>query len=282
VTAQQTADVVKLVSSLGANAVVRASSPPFNTRFAGSVPVPDSWQHVNDDTFFGVRAQRTVDALFRAYGIGSSVFGVPTEFTMTEEIRRRAETVLHRLLPRLAGDTTMLERYLQDVACLDDDTVISDAAQWQAFLTEHGIPADWPGKLHVNDVLGLFGVSLQSPHTLVDAAVHKELRWLSRMVHGYSLRGCTADIGNMLRAGCTTDWVPDVLVLDLEFDDLVVWYVLRALNPQLRVYGQLPAGDAFTAIPRLPVFHNENVYWFTDPQSGNGDTLMTQFHLQNQ
>jgi len=152
--------------------------------------------------------------------------------------------------------------------------------QWLQFVNKFCSPG-WENRLHVNEVLGNFGFSLEEVQALKgQGQLDNAIRWLAKAFDSFGLPGSLADIVNLVFAMMDQEpgkpsnhetvqilqdfnsrlrneewdklWVPTHMIHDVEYDDLAAWLLVAAVHSRrqadFKVMIQLPHGDAFATL----------------------------------
>lgn len=209
---QQTEMAHLLVQGAGE---IRASAPKFNLR--GVEKWNDGSVKNYDASVFGVRIAEAVHQLLQTPGIVALAQEMSVKLP-EYQFDTFCQSKANKILPlvdecRKRGlNVDKLEAYIKAVQKLDKSSITS-LADWDAFLKEQGIPADWSSRLHYDHVLGLL--------VDVDERTAKEIRktpapckagdrpedlerfsfrWLSKCLNLWTLKGCLTDVVNTICA----------------------------------------------------------------------------------
>lgn len=197
---------------------VRASCPPFNTRF--EVELPPNTQVLNIATF-GVRLPRVIMALFeseemRAFSEKRKIPIPP--YALDTFVQKKMPKVLDlaaeaRKVGANSAAVDKLEAFCKEFQQLNAKT-IPGPVQFKDFVERH-VPAGWEDQLHFDHVLPvLFGIDPALSEQLRKATItvkekdkdvevpleHHALRWLTKAFKGYGPVGCLTDLVNLVYA----------------------------------------------------------------------------------
>jgi len=210
------------------------------------------------------------------------------------------------------------ERWIEAFHELNRDA-ITNLAAWHSFVEKHVQPG-WQQKLHFDKVLSNFGFLDDTAKELAKHPYEDDgkqttleqhcLRWLAKSFSGYGPIGCLTDVANLVFAmendtppsnaseadvvACMQTfanrlhaghfeglWIPEVLVMDCELDDMLSWllleYIFRRTNQpnKLKVLAQLPTD------PDLDVAHGQlgrlGLEVFRDVGSRNAEAVKSNF-----
>jgi len=229
------------------------------------------------------------------------------------------------------------------ISDLSDDGKAPRWVDWRMFISNCGIANDWQTRTHFKDVLGLFdiGVDNDTAQDILTTEIEDgdgkkvtlqdhSVTWLSKALCAFKV-GIMTDFVNLMSAVNGTfelqkngeprliesviadvikekrvKWVPEVLLIDGEKDDLYVWLFCLNLGSESyngpRVLVQLPSDKAFDPLEELFLgFDAEDmitevngvkitsrlermgiprrVTVFRDPDSTNGEALKKTYGL---
>ena len=292
----------------GRFAVISASCPPFNIRNEG-----ENWKEIRCTRFdipvYGVLIPRAIAAIFREPRLAKELHIVgDTRVDLSYHIDKFVQSKMTKvdvMIERFPDDMKMLKTFVDKFrSCKDED--FKDENDWLTFVKECGIPDGWERRLHVDEVLQLFGIKDAKP--ILEAQADKfttfrdfAVTWVSKALAGYKVKGCLTDVVNLIFAvsravpaktereivdvllefnglllrDCTFEfWIPDVMIIDLEKDDLLCAALVRRISKECKVEVQLP-----TDIPKGVSGLVRELGWtpFTDPDSKNLDAIRSTF-----
>mmetsp|Transcript_126718 Transcript_126718/g.253284 ORF Transcript_126718/g.253284 Transcript_126718/m.253284 type:complete len:380 (-) Transcript_126718:139-1278(-) len=214
---------------------------------------------------------------------------------------------------------TKLERWVDAFHNLSSDS-IPNLDAWHRFVEQY-VPPGWQLKLHFDHVLSNFGFQEATAKELQHHPIedhegkattlqHSCLRWLAKSFAAYGPKGCLTDVANLVFAMQTdivpsnvseTDvvaclkgfnqrlatgrfnglWIPDMLLMDCELDDTLVWLLLDYINQHtqhtnpLKVLAQLPQDPELDWVAEKINVRGSDV--FRDPGSRNAEAVKHNF-----
>jgi hypothetical protein len=276
---------------------IRTSAPKFNLRGL------EKWKADNiknyDAAVFGVSISESVHKLLQNPAIVELAreMNVRLPAYQFDTFCQSKATKIRPLIEKCREwgiNADKLESFVEAVIKLTPDDIKS-MDDWESFLAEHGIDSDWRSRLHYEKVLSLFLCTEEKnltclreyaapvkagekPETLENYSV----RWLSKCLNLWTLKGCLTDIVNTICAMLGADdphqlnetqlvtlvskfaeslskesggdvpnlswlWLPDIVLMDAEGDDCVAWVLLRYVCglKTLRTIIQLPCDGEF-------------------------------------
>lgn len=297
---QQTEAVKNLVTSLEhshRSLDIRLSSPPFNGKALLSKG------RAYNLPCYGIRISRAICDLFNRTTLSIIFDCLPPktlDWGLNTYVQKHANSIhLDPLFKINSKATEQIRRFLNAFSQLEDKDV-SCFEDWNRFLLSHGIDKDWENNLHVDKVLQNFGFTDEETKKVQEH--QNTLRWLSKCLTGYNLKGCLTDMVNLIYALTNSDtdnqtekdivdkinsfqkrdesdennkkifcfiqrpvqlktdnlWIPNAIIHDCEFDDVLALTMCHRLNPRIHEYVQLP-------LSRSSVLY--------DKDSKNGDNL---------
>lgn len=198
---------------------------------------------------------------------------------------------------------------------------VGSVLQWNQLLLDVGIPWGWEDRLEFVEVLGLFGVPEDVARKICAAPSLKAgkttdqyvIRWLSKALNCYKLDGCIVDAVNLIVAimGGLVDgsvvatidaltrlfddldfrmkvaWIPHVLVMDSELDDLLTMILVKRINARAEIITQVPLEESPMHPPgtsialKLPGDAVLSIKFFVDPHSVNAKNFLLHFDCKD-
>ncbi len=252
-TCQQTRTIANQLKS---NMDIRASSPKFNIKNG----IINGAKHY-DLPIYGVDIPQSIfdmfqmsyfDEIRRSYNFKSLQYGI-------NGFLQQKSKFIAKYFEANEKITTFLKRFQQ----LDVNSIKS-MKDWDAFLNTNDIPSNWKLKVHKSQVLSLF-----------DEVNHNHnpnaIQWLSKIVCAYNVDGCLTDAVNLVFCLNTFSWIPDILIIDCETDDLLCVIMLTFLNPNIKIIAQLPTDQIFDKLAKE--YESFNWQIIRDPASKNAEAL---------
>jgi len=271
---QQTKYALELVSeNRKSDTVLITSEPPFNIKRKIT-----EWKETNklayNSAVFGFRAPVLMAEIMELVG------GRKIEFSLNTYVQKYMESVLVLINVMYSTGFTLkndklylavnrLHNFITRYSALKKEDVKS-VDDWLTFVRETGLPADWMNRLHVDQVLSIFGVPDYEAKFILDAPYYdtdkvctqrnQGVRWLSKQLAGFSPNGCLTDAVNLIhyllgkpsskteldlinvleefKDKITSGYlvfaqVPDICIIDGELDDLLSVDILEFLNKKL-------------------------------------------------
>lgn len=273
---------------------IKLSSPPFNVRDSPLVNM--KVEHI-DTAVYGIKIQQMVSTFLRGYEEHLKDVGVKVEWKLDTFVQKKTNKMREILKHVSEEEGQKLKRFIDSFEALEEKSIRS-VNDWYSFLAKMEV-FDWEDNLHIDEVLGLFDldssinkISFENPETKEMVTLGDySTRWISKAVCAYRIPGCLTDLVNLVVAmtgekdpfyAFTTFspqrlWIPDILFVDLEMDDLLVMAVVKKHNKDLQIVAQLPSDEKFDILEKrlgaLPID------LFRDKDSKNGGALNTLFNV---
>jgi len=219
-----------------------------------------------------------------------------------------------------ADAITKCERWVDAFQNLSGDK-IANLTEWHSFVEQY-VPNGWQHKLHYDLVLSNFGFEDETAKALGQHVYdddgkptnlqHYSLRWLAKSFSGYGPVGCLTDVANLVFAmvhdtppsqvsesdvvACLQAfskrvqdgdfngiWIPDVLIVDCELDDMLSWLLVEYIyrhtkRPSLKVLVQLPTDPALNSVAEKLGALGAEVY--RDDGSRNAEVVKGNFGVK--
>jgi hypothetical protein len=265
-TGQATPAAYEYLKSLG-HAKIYWAAPPFNKKYLDAHPeFQAQWNTLNVCEYnvptYGSEMSRNVIELLQSKYIAQemSAAGVPIPALVMDDFVLTKLPKLDAINARL--NAPILGAFINAVRSASIATMTPDA--WHAMIVACGVNPDYMNNLHIDKILGMFGVTAPVP-----ADLREDVRWISKICDIYRTKGAISDVINMayilMDIPIPKDAVEinahlrefihnvphihpdfDILVMDGEADDLYTTIIMRALCPHIKVVGQAPNSSIAT------------------------------------